>query len=202
MSAARSPSSSCVPCSIGGNSASPLNSTIDARGLDRLADGVLHGDDLLAVLLVDHTVELSLGVRDTPVVGERLLVERVADALETGPLVLSDRSELVRLQLVDRGLDRGLPFLRVEPLAFGRGEDEVQDAALLGRELLFDQVRRPLRIRARDLELVLQAAAHSRDEDDEKGDDAQPGEDDTPRMRCARAHPGGERSGRQPLVSG
>ena len=43
---------------------------------------------------------------------------------------------------------------RVEALALGRREDDVQHAALLGRELGLDQVRRPLRIRPRDLELI------------------------------------------------
>ena len=32
MSAASNPSSSCVPCSIGGNSASPLNSAVTPAG--------------------------------------------------------------------------------------------------------------------------------------------------------------------------
>ena len=42
-----------------------------ARRLDRLADGVLHGDDRLAILVVDDPVELRLGVGDAAVVGER-----------------------------------------------------------------------------------------------------------------------------------
>ena len=35
-----------------------------ARRLDRLAHGLLHRDDLLAILLVDHAVELRLRVGD------------------------------------------------------------------------------------------------------------------------------------------
>ena len=72
MSAARSPRSSCVPCSIGGNSASPLNSTTTPARLDSLTHRLLHGENLLAILLVDHAVELGLCVRDAPVVGERV----------------------------------------------------------------------------------------------------------------------------------
>ena len=51
-----------------------------ARGLDSLAYRLLHGDDLLAVLLEDHAVELRLGVCDAAAVGERLVRERVTDA--------------------------------------------------------------------------------------------------------------------------
>ncbi len=40
--------------------------------LDRLADGILHGDDLFAVLLVDDPIELGLCVRDATVVRGRL----------------------------------------------------------------------------------------------------------------------------------
>ena len=61
-------------------------------------------------------------------------------------------------------LDRRLALRRVEPLALGRGEDDVEDAALLGRELRLDQVGRPLRVGAGDLELVAQAAADGGDE--------------------------------------
>ena len=84
MSAASRPSSSCGPCSIGGNSASPLYSAVDARRRDRGAHRVLDVEDRLAVLVVDHAVELRLGVRDPAVVGERVLAERVADALDPG----------------------------------------------------------------------------------------------------------------------
>ena len=50
--------------------------------LDRLADGILDGDDCVAVLLVDDPVELRLRIRDAPVVGDSVLAERVADALD------------------------------------------------------------------------------------------------------------------------
>ena len=55
-----------------------------AGRLDRFAHGVLDGDDRLAVLVVDDPVELRLGVGDPPVVRERVLAERVADALDAG----------------------------------------------------------------------------------------------------------------------
>ena len=159
----------------------------DPGGLDRLAHGVLHGEDGLAVLVVDDAVELRLGVGDPAVVRDRLVLERVADALDAG-LVLG-RLELLRLELGDGVLDRLLALGRVEPLPLGRGEDEVEDAALLGRELGLDQVGRLLRVGARDLELVLQAAADGRDEHDQAGDDPDPGEDDAPRVCRAGAHP-------------
>ncbi len=89
---------------------------------------------------------------------------------------------------------------RVQPFALGRGEDEVQDAALLGGELGLDQVGRLLRVRARNLELVLQAAAERPDREDQERDDPDPAEDDTPRMRGARAHPAGEPARRETFV--
>ncbi len=115
---------------------------------------------------------------------------------------LRDGLELLRLQLRDRRFDRGLALRSVEPFTFGRGEDEIQHGSLLGRELGFDQIRRPLRVGTRDLELVLQAAADRGDEDDEKGEDSQPAEDDAPGVRRARSHPAGERAGGQALVRG
>ena len=60
-----------------------------AGRLDRLANGVLHGDDLRAVLLVDDAVELRLRVRDPAVLGERLVREGVADAGRCRPAVRS-----------------------------------------------------------------------------------------------------------------
>ena len=169
-----------------------------AHRRDRLAHGVLHGDDRLAVLVVDHAVELRLGVCDPPVLGERLLAERVADARE--PCLLLGRLELGGLQARDRLVDRGLALGRVEPLALGRGEDEVEDAALLVGELRLDQVGRPLRVGARDLELVPQRAADGRDEPDEDDDDRQPAEDDTPRVGRAETRPAREPSCRETLV--
>ena len=41
-----------------------------ADRLDRLANGVLDGDDSLAVLVVDDAVELGLRVRDAAALGE------------------------------------------------------------------------------------------------------------------------------------
>jgi hypothetical protein len=104
-----------------------------ARRPDALPDGVLHRDHLVAVLVLDGVVELRLGVGDAAVVGERLLAERVADALEAGLAVPG--LELGRLQARNRGRDSRAALGRVEPLAAGRGEDDVEDRALLGREL-------------------------------------------------------------------
>ncbi len=59
----------------------------DAGRLDRLAHGLLHGLDLRAVLRVDDAVELGLRVRDPPVVGERVVVEGIADARDAGVAV-------------------------------------------------------------------------------------------------------------------
>ena len=56
-----------------------------AGRLDGLANGVLHGDDGLAILLEDDAIELRLGVGDALVLGERPLAERVADAGQAAP---------------------------------------------------------------------------------------------------------------------
>ncbi len=106
------------------------------------------------------------------------------------------------LQLRDRVLDRLLALGRVEALARRRREDEVEDATLLLDELGLDQVGGPLRVGARDLELVLEAASDGEDEDDERDDDADPREHDPPRMRGARPHPARQRPGREALVRG
>ena len=172
----------------------------DAGRLDGLAHRVLDGDDRLPVLLVDDAVELRLRVGDAAVVGEGRVVERVADALDPG-LVLGGL-ELLRLELGDDALDRLLALRGVEPLPLRRGEDEVEDAALLGCELGLDQVGRLLRVRAGDLELVLEAAADGGDEDDQAGDDSEPREDHAPRVRRARAHPPGKPARREPFVRG
>ena len=169
-----------------------------AHRLDRLADGVLDGEDGLAVLVLDRLAELRLGVGDAAVVGERVLAERVAHALQTG--VLSDGLELLRLQARDRLLDRRLALLRVEPLAFRCGEDDVQHAALLGRELGLEQVDRPLRVRSRNLELVAQFAPDRADEDDQEDDDAEPAGDDAPRMRGAGPRPVRQGAGGEPFM--
>ena len=110
------------------------------------------------------------------------------------------RGELGGPQLRDRRRDRGLALGRVEPLALGRGEHEVQDAALLGGELGLDQVGRALRVGARDLELVLEAAADGHDEHDERGDDAEPRDDNAPCVVRTGAHPAGQCAGRKSLV--
>ena len=108
-SAARSapssrPISSCGPCSIGGNSASPLNSAVTPAGSTVVADRVLAPRRPVAVLRLDHVVELRLGVGDAPVLGEGVLVEGVADALDAD--LVAARLELGGLELRDRGLRR------------------------------------------------------------------------------------------------
>ena len=170
----------------------------DAGRLDRLAHGLLHGDDLLAVLGLDRLRELRLGVGDAAVVRDRLLAERVADLLDAG--LVGGRRELVGLEAGDRLLDRRAALGRVEPLALGRREDDVQDGALLLRELGLDQVGRLLRVRARDLEHVLERPADRPDEDDQERDDAEPAEDDAPGMRGAGSRPACERAGGLTLV--
>ena len=97
-------------------------------------------------------------------------------------------------------IDGLTPLGCVERLAFGRGEDDVEHGALLGRELGFDQVGGPLRVGAGDLELVAQTSPHGRDEEDEHDDDADPRRHDAPRVGGTVAHPAGEPAGRQPLV--
>ena len=115
---------------------------------DRFADGVLDGDDRVAVLVLDRLAELRLGVRDPAVVREGRVRERVGDAREAGLVAL--RLELVRPDPGDRALDRLTALGRVEPLAGRGGEDDVEDAALLGGELGLDQVGRLLRVRPRE----------------------------------------------------
>ena len=203
ISAASRPRRSWMPCSIGGNSASPLYSTVTARGLDGLAHGLLHGLDLRAILGVDHAVELRLRVRDPAVVGERVLVEGVADARDPGIALrrLAGGGELVRLELRDHGRDRRLALGRVEALALGSGEDEIEDAALLLRELRLDQVGRALRVGAGNRELVLQAAAgRIATRTISSGDDPEPGEDDAPRVRGAGPHPARKPARREAFV--
>ena len=83
---------------------------------------------------------------------------------------------------------------------FGSGEDDVQHAALLGGELGLDQIGRLLRVGAGDVELVLQAAADRRDEDDQQDHDPDPAEDHPPGVRRAHARPAGESAGRETFV--
>ncbi len=118
-------------------------------------------------------------------------------ARSSGPIVC----ELGRSQLGDCRHDRGLARRRlVEALTLRRREDEVQHPALLGRELGLDQVGCLLRLGARDRELVLQAPADGGDEEDEPGDDPDPGDHHAPRMVRAGAHPACQRSGRKSFV--
>ncbi len=171
---------------------------LHAGRLDRLADSFLDGNDRLAILLVDHAVELSLRVRDAPVVGNGVLGERRLDALEACRLLRG--LELGPAEVRDRLVDRLLPFRRVEPLPRRSREDDVQHAALLLGELGLDQVGRLLGVGARDLEFVTERAGERDDEDDEHGEDAQPGADDAPGIRGAAPHPAGQAPGRKSFV--
>ena len=173
-----------------------------ADRLDCLADGLLHGDDLLAILLVDHAVELRLRVRDPAVLGERLVGEGIAHARDARGAVRvgPGRREVLSLEGLNCLFDRGAALGRVELLALGRREHEVQHAALLRGELRLDQVGRLLRVRARDLELVLEASPDRPDEQDERGDDPDPGDHHAPRVACAGSHPARERACRQSFV--
>ena len=149
MIAASRPSASEIPCSSGGNSASPLNSTVTPAGSTVSRTASCTATTASRSLVLDRLVELRLGVGDAPVVGERVLAERVADARRARPcrptgLNSADFSRAIAF------VDRRLALGRVEPLALGRREDEVEDAALLGRELGLDQVGRLLRVGAGD----------------------------------------------------
>ena len=109
-------------------------------------------------------------------------------SLNGSPTLVRPRRVLGRLelgvgpQLLHGRLDGRLALRRVEPLALGRREHDVEHAALLGGELLLDEVRRALRVRAGDLELVAQPAADGGDERD-RG---------RRRSRARKAGPGGD----------
>ena len=179
-----------------------LRVTVELGGnacrLDPFTNGVLDRDHLGPVLRLDDVGELRLGVGDPPVVGEGLLGERVTDAIESN--LVPTRGELGGLELRDHVFDRCLALRRVEALARGSREDEVEHGALLGRELRLDEVGRPLRVRARNLELVLQAAADRGHQHDQPGDYREPGEDHAPGVVRAGAHPTRECAGRKSFV--
>ncbi len=169
-------------------------------GLDGLADGLLHGDDRLTVLVVDHPVELGLGVPDPPVLGDRAIGEEIADALD--PRALLRWRELVGAEQEHRLLDRCLPLGRVQALALRRREHEVENTALLGGELGLDQVGRLLGVRARDLERVAELTAEGADEADEDDDDRDPADHDLPRVPGAPPRPAGEPARGEAFVGG
>ena len=143
---------------------------LHAGGLDRLADSVLDCNDRLAILLIDHPVELGLRVRDAAVVGDGVLGERRLDALEAG--LVFRRLELRPAEPRDGLVDRLLVLGRVEPLSRWNGKHDVQHAALLLGELRLDQIRSLLRVGSGDLELVAERSGERDDEDDQHGEDA------------------------------
>ena len=170
----------------------------DTRRFDGFANSVLHRDDPRSISRLDDVRELRFRVGDPTVLGKGPLGERVADAVYADRVLT--RRELRRLELRHRVLDRGLALGRVEPFSFGGREDEVEHRALLGCELRLDQIGGALGVRARDLELVLQAPADCRDEQDEEGEDPQPADDHRPRVVGTPAHPARETTGRQSFV--
>jgi hypothetical protein len=97
-------------------------------------------------IVVTEFVSLDSGAGSVCVPAPARMLTALADAV----------IELRRLQTRNRTLDRRPALRGIEPLVLGCGEDEVQDAALLGRELGLDQVRRPLRVRPRSPVLVAQ----------------------------------------------
>ena len=165
---------------------------------DGLADGVLDCNDRISVLVLDRLVELRLGVGDAPVVGERVRAEGVARALDAG--LVGGGGVRRGLDERDRLLDRGLALGRIEPLARRCGEDDIEDAALLGRELRLDQVGRALRVGAGDLELVAQASADGDDEADEHDENPHPADDHAPWVRGAETRPACPSAGGEAFV--
>ena len=135
-----------------------------------------------------------------PSLRERVLRERVGDARETCLARRLVGLELVGLEESDRLRDRRLAIGGVEPLTFRRREHDVEDGALLGRELRLDQVGRLLRIRAGNRELVAQRATDRGHEEDQGRDDRDPGQDDLPGVVGAHAHPVREAACRQPFM--
>jgi hypothetical protein len=160
---------------------------ISASRRHRLAHRVLHGHDGGAVRRHDYLIELRLRVGDPAVLGHRPVLEGITDAFHPGSI--GSGCELRCVQSRQRALDRGPAFWGVQLFARGRGEHEIQHAALLGRELGLDQIGRALRVGAGDFELVAQATPDGRDQHHQAGDDPYPGDDDSPRVRCAQPRP-------------
>ena len=103
-----------------------------------------------------------------PSVRERVLAERVADAVDPDLVGVGANSDVLSFAIafaiaaLRSGVSRRSPS--------GAAKTRLSTAALLGRELGLDEVGRLLRVRARDLELVLEAAADGGDEDDQPGE--------------------------------
>ena len=177
-----------------------------ADGLHGRPHGIFDGDHRVAVLVLDRLVELRLGVGDAPALREGLRAERVVDARQlrfaVDGLGALRRDERRGAELRHRLLDRCLALRRVEALALGRREDDVEHASLLRRELRLDQVGRTLGVGAGDLELVPKPAADRGDEADEDHDDPEPRSEDAPRVRRAGSRPTRERPGRHAFVRG
>ena len=140
---------------------------------DGVPHRVLDRDDGIAVLVVDHAVELRLGVGDPPVLRERVLAERVADALDPGPV-------LRRLELASSSGARSPS--RPPPCAPACRADAPSGAAKTRlrtppcSDANSDSIR-SVAFCVSDPGISnwsLQAAADRRDEHDQQGDDADP----------------------------
>ena len=84
ISAASRPSSSCVPCSIGGNSASPLYSTVTPAGstASRTASWTARTASRSSSKMTRSNWASAYAIR--PSSEKRVLAERIADALDPG----------------------------------------------------------------------------------------------------------------------
>ncbi len=192
------PSSSCGPCSIGGNSASPLNSAVTPAGSTLSRTESSNGDDGLAVLakITRSNCASAYAMRPSS--------ETVFSSNGSPTLSMPALSSVgLNSEVLSFAIACSIAALRSGVSSCspsGRGEDEVEHAALLGGELRLDQVGRLLRVGAGDVELVLQAPADRRDEHDQQRHDPDPAEDHAPGMRRAHARPAGEPAGRETFV--
>ncbi len=196
MIAASSPSVSDVPCSTGGNSASPLNSTVTPAGstVSRTASWTATTVSRSSSSIV--SVELRLRVGDAPVVGDRVLAERIADALESRPCPRWARtrpiwSRAIASSIAARrsGVSSCSPSgaakttLSTPPCSAANSASIRSVAFCVSDPGISNSSRR--------------LPADRPDEDDQEGDDADPRDDDAPRMRGARTRPARERARRR-----
>ena len=172
----------------------------DPGRLDRLANGVLDRDDGLAVLVLDRLVELRLGVGDAPVVGERVLAERVADARDArrpvGGLELADLSRATAFAIAAfrSGVSSRSPSgaaktrLRTPPCSDANSASIRSVAFCVSEPGIVNSSRREPPIVATSTISVAMMPIQAK----------------TTRHGCvrARAHPARERARREPLVRG
>ena len=176
----------------------------DARRLDRLADGLLHRDDAFAVLLEDDPVELRLCVGDAAVVGERVLVERVADA----------RRCRVAVRSVPVGANSRVLSSAIAPLIASRrsGVSSRSPSGAANTRFSTPPCSSANSASIRSVAFCVSEPGISNssfrlpptvaDEHDEQDDDADPGADHAPRMRGACARPARKCARGEAFVSG